>query len=125
MFDLIKDNPILFVLLFLAIVTPSFFVGAVQVVFYLIAALVLLFLILGIWFRYKIRKMQRDMENQAGGGSQQGFQGGFYNFGGRTNARQTKAENDVNIYQQAGSGEKRVSDNVGDYVDFEEVKEKH
>ncbi len=124
MFDFIKDNPILFLLIFLAIVAPSFFVGAMQFIFYIIAAIVLLVLILGLYFRYKIRRIQKDMDNQMRGGGQS-TQGGFYGFGQQYNAgRKTKEEEDVKIFQQRGTGEKKVSKDVGDYVDFEEIKEK-
>ncbi|MFI3281737.1 MAG: DUF4834 family protein [Rikenellaceae bacterium] len=125
MFDFIKDNPIIFLLIFLAIVAPTFFLGAMQVIFYIIAGIILLIFILGLVFKYKIRQFQKNMESQMGGGEQQ-QQGGFYNFGQQNGGRQRRATNDdgdVKIFKQKGVGEKKVSKNVGDYVDFEEVKE--
>ncbi len=124
MFDFIKDNPIIFLLIFIAIVAPSFFVGALQVIFYIVAGIVLLLLIIGLVFRAKIRKIQRDMGQQAGGNGQS-F-GGFYSFGQQHRQRGNKTDqDDVKIYKQKGVGEKKVSKDVGDYVDFEEVKENH
>ncbi len=125
MFDWIKDNPIFFVLIFLAIAAPQFFVGAMQVIIYIVCGVVVLFLILGLLLRAKIRRLQREAEQQMGGGQNFGGQ----NFGGAfyTNQRRTKSqdkEGDVNIFTQKGAGDKKVSRNVGDYVDFEEVKEK-
>ncbi|MFR9503656.1 MAG: DUF4834 family protein [Rikenellaceae bacterium] len=120
MLNWIKDNPIFFLLIFLAIVSPSFFFGAMQVVFYIIFGIVVLMLILGLIFRAKIRAMQKEMEER---GAQGGFYSSFQQRGSRSSNTRSD-EGDVNIFQQGGAGEKKVSENVGDYVDFEEVKEK-
>jgi hypothetical protein len=65
--------------------------------------------------------MSRKMEDQARGQSQQG---GFY---GRTNTQSDygrSAEGEVRVHTTSEQPQKRVNENVGDYVDFEEVKEK-
>ncbi len=123
MLNWIKDNPIFFLLIFLAIAAPSLFVGAMRVIFYIVLGVVLLLVILGIIFRVKIARIQRDMQDQMGG--QRGGQrtqswGGFYTKGGQQQGEQKER---VKIYQNQGAGEKKVSSDVGDYVEFEEVKE--
>lgn len=141
----IERNPIfcLFLLL-VAIVAPALF----KVVGWIILGIIALFLVvLGIgWWR--MRKMQRELNNQfrqtasgAGFGST-GSAGGFGGFGGFSTGgmtleelvRQMQAQADAakrnsanNTNSQTtttttGSTDKRINDKVGDYVDFEEVE---
>ncbi len=120
MFNWIKDNPLFFLLIFLAVAAPSFFFGAMRVIFYIIFGIVILLLILGLIFRAKIRELQKQAEQQMGGGAR-----GFYSSHG-SGSRQggsRQEEGDVNIFSQGAGSEKKVSKDVGDYVDFEEVKE--
>ncbi len=126
MFNFIKDNPILFLLIFIAIASPSLFFGALQVIFYIVAGIVILLMILSLIFKAKIRRLQRDMEEQMGGGTgeSQGSNQAYGSFFGGQNRARSQSDDDVKIYQQSGAGEKKVSEDVGDYVDFEEVEEK-
>lgn len=139
----IERNPLfcLFMLL-VAIAAPALF----KVVGWIILGIIALFLVvLGIgWWR--MRKMQRDLNNQfrqtsggAGFGTSgtSGF-GGFGSFGASGMSleelvRQMQAQadaakrNSANASNQtttttSGSTQKRVNDKVGDYVDFEEVE---
>ncbi len=126
MFNWIKDNPIFFLLLFLAIAAPSLFFGALQVVFYIIIGIIILLFILSLIFRSRIARLQKQMEDQMGGhGANQA--GGRYTWGGFSSGsqgarRQEETEQgDVKIFKQKGVGDKKVSKDVGDYVDFEEV----
>ena len=70
---------------------------------------------------WRMRRFARRMEEQM---RQGGFQGGFDTrgggFGGGGNG--SGREGDVKV-RVGGKRDKRVSDNVGDYVDFEEIKE--
>lgn len=141
----IERNPIfcLFMLI-VAIAAPALF----KVVGWIILGIITLFLIiLGLgWWR--MRKMQRELNNQfrqtasGAGFNGAGSAGGFNGFGGFSTGgmtleelvRQMQAQadaakrNSANANSQttttttSGSTEKRVSDKVGDYVDFEEVK---
>lgn len=143
----IERNPIfcLFLLL-VAIVAPALF----KVVGWIILGIIALFLvILGIgWWR--MRKMQRELNNQfrqtasGAGFNASGSAGGFNGFGGFSTGgmtleelvRQMQAQADAakrnsanNANSQTtttttttGSTQKKVSDKVGDYVDFEEVE---
>lgn len=143
----IERNPIfcLFLLL-VAIVAPALF----KVVGWIILGIIALFLvILGIgWWR--MRKMQRELNNQfrqtasGAGFNASGSAGGFNGFGGfstggmtleelvrqmQTQADAAKRNSANNTNSQtttttttSGSTQKKVSDKVGDYVDFEEVE---
>lgn len=152
----IERNPIFCLfLLFVAILAPALF----KVVGWIILGIIALFLvILGIgWWR--MRKMQRELNDQfrqtasgagfngsgsAGGFNASGSAGGFNGFGGfstggmtleelvrqmQTQADAAKRNSANNTNSQtttttttSGSTQKKVSDKVGDYVDFEEVK---
>lgn len=143
----IERNPIfcLFLLL-VAIVAPALF----KVVGWIILGIIALFLvILGIgWWR--MRKMQRELNNQfrqtasGAGFNGSGSAGGFNGFGGFSTGGMTLEELVRQMHAQAdaakrnsanstnsqtttttttsGSTQKKVSDKVGDYVDFEEVE---
>ena len=142
----IEHNPFLcFFLLIMAILAPAFF----KVVGWIILGIIALFLlILGIgWWR--MRKMQREMNNQfrqtasGAGFNSSGSAGGFNGFGGfstggmtleelvrqmqaQANAAKRNSENNTNSQTTttttSRSTQKRVNDKVGDYVDFEEVE---
>ncbi len=128
MFDFIKDNPITFVVILVAICAPSLFFGALQVVGYIILGIILLMLILGLIFRAKISRLQRQAQEQmrSGAGSQGGFAGGFQGFNTQSRSSQKRGdkEGDVKIFATEQSQKKKVSEQVGDYVEFEEIKEK-
>ncbi|MBP3432674.1 MAG: DUF4834 family protein [Alistipes sp.] len=143
----IERNPIFCIfLLFVAIMAPALF----KVVGWIILGIIALFLaILGIgWWR--MRKMQRELNNQfrqtasGAGFNGSGSAGGFNGFGGFSTGGMTLEELVRQMHAQAdaakrnsannansqtttttttsGSTQKKVSDKVGDYVDFEEVK---
>ncbi len=112
---MIKSNPILWLIIFLAVVAPSFLFGAMKVVFYIIAGLILFFIILGLIFRVKIKSMQSRMEEQMRGGGAGASQTHY-------STRNTSDADDVRIFTTTQTHEKRVRKDVGDYVDFEEIK---
>ena len=62
--------------------------------------------------------MSRKIEDEAR--QQQGFGGGFAG----QNRTRTNNEGEVKVYTTEEATEKRVNDKVGEYVDFEEVKNK-
>ena len=135
-------------LLLIGIFAPALF----KVAGWIILGVVALFLIiLGVGY-LRMRKMQREMEEQmrgmgtgfqgfgSNGGNSTGFQGFSYtNFGGMSlkevvrrmqaeaDARQRGAQQSSGTTSStttSGTTEKRISDDVGDYVEFEEVKER-
>ncbi len=131
MFDMIKSNPILWVIIFLAVVAPSFLLGAVTVVVYIVLGIFLLLFLLSFYFRYKVAKMRKNMEDQMNGGGQTnqtnqnpfGFgQNPFGSGAGANKSQKARDEGDVKVYKTSEVNEKRVSKDVGDYIDFEEIK---
>lgn len=114
----IQRNPLTTIIVVMLIVfAPSAF-GALLVG---VAVVLLLLLAIPIYMLYRVRRMSRKMEDQTRGQSQQR---GSY---GRTNTQSDygrRAEGEVRVHTTSEQPQKRVNENVGDYVDFEEVKEK-
>ncbi|MFI3259843.1 MAG: DUF4834 family protein [Rikenellaceae bacterium] len=115
MFDFIKNNIFLWIFIFLLVVAPSFLFGAMQIFGIIILALFAIMMIGGYLLRRKIAKMASQQ-----GQNPFGAQGGENPFGGKPSG-----DPKVKIYKTEPSSatEKKVSDKVGDYVDFEEIKE--
>lgn len=114
----IQRNPLTtIIIVMLMVFAPSAF-GALLVG---VAVVLLLLLAIPIYMLYRVRRMSRKMEDQA---REQSQQRGFY---GRTNTQSDygrSAEGEVRVHTTSEQPQKRVNENVGDYVDFEEVKEK-
>lgn len=134
----IRRNPLtVTIVIMLAIFAPSLFGAAL--IGLLIGALILLIGPLIMLWRVmrQMRRVERDAQSR---NSQQGFGGfrGFYtNFDGNTGGYNGSAgqssggrakcnpnEGEVKIYTTSEQPQKRVSESVGDYVEFEEVKPK-
>ena len=116
----IKRNPLTCILLvMIAVFAPGLF-GAIFIGIGIVVLLLLAIPIIGI---FKLRRMSRKIEDEArqqqdfGG---QGFGGGF---SGQNRTRNSN-EGEVKVYTTEEATEKRVNDKVGEYVDFEEVKNK-
>lgn len=111
----VKRNPLTCILLvMIAVFAPSLF-GAI---FIGIAIVALLLLALPIFGLLKLRRMSKKMEQES---RQQGFDG----FDARQNrSSRPKNEGEIKVYATSDANEKRVSDEVGEYVEFEEVKDK-
>lgn len=112
----VRRNP-LFVLciVVLALVAPALLRGVASFILYLFFGFVLLVGVLALLLRWRVWRVQRDMEKQFG----RGFRAGDP-FAGR---QRRSREGDVRVHKTAGAPEKRVSSDVGDYVDFEETKD--
>jgi len=107
----VRRNPIFcLVMLILALGAPSLLAGIAAVVLYAVLGVILLALVFSLLLRWRIYKLHRHMEDSFGENP----------FGPRRPAEER--EGDVKIYRRRDAGEKRVSDRVGDYVDFEEEK---
>ena len=110
----IKRNPLTCILLvMIAVFAPGLF-GAIFIGIGIVVLLLLAIPIIGI---FKLRRMSRKIEDEAR--QQQGFGG----FSGQNRSR-TNNEGEVKVYTTEEATEKRVNDKVGEYVDFEEVKNK-
>ena len=102
----VRRNPIFcLVILILAIGAPSLLAGIASVVLYIILAVVVLMVVVSLVLRWKIAKLADNLDRQSD-----------ENDGGR------RREGDVQIHMNADAAGKRISDEVGDYVEFEEEK---
>lgn len=115
---LIQRNLLTIIILLLLIV---FAPGVFRILAIILLAGVLFIMAIPLILTWRMRRFTRRMEEQM---RQGGFQGGFDTrgggFGGGGNG--SGREGDVKV-RVGGKRDKRVSDNVGDYVDFEEIKE--
>ena len=119
----VQRNP-LFVLcvIVLALVAPALLRGVAAFIVYVFFGFVLLVGLLALLLRWRIWRVQRDMEKQFGRGFR--ADGSAYAAGDPFARRQRRGrEGDVQVRKTSGAPEKRVASDVGDYVDFEETKE--
>ncbi len=116
----IRRNPLTVLLIVvLAVGAPALMRGVVAFIFYFIFGVILLGLILSLVLRWRILKMQSQM-----GGQFSQSQGGARGPGGYGRSRQsrTDAEGEVRVHVTDEIPEKRIAEDVGDYVDFEETR---
>ena len=114
---LIQRNLLTIIILLLLIV---FAPGVFRILAIILLAGVLFIMAIPLILTWRMRRFARRMEEQM---RQGGFQGGFDTRGGGFGGGNgSDREGDVKV-RVGGKRDKRVSDNVGDYVDFEEIKE--
>ena len=102
----VQRNPLtVLVILILAIAAPALLKGVALFFLYVVMSILILAVALILVFRWRMNKVRRQMEEQFG----EGFDP--RNFG------------EVKVRKTSGAPEKRVSKDVGDYVEFEETKE--
>ena len=120
--EFVRRNPIFtLIVVVLALTAPALLKGIALFVLYLVLGFLVLIFALSLLFRWRIRRVQRQMEEQFGAG---GFGGA--GFGGARGARtesRREQEGEVKVYRTSETPEKRVSESVGDSVEFEETKE--
>ena len=107
------------ILLLLIIFAPLFF----KIIAGVLLAGILLIVALPFIMMWRVKRMARRMEEQMRQG-QGGFYGGFdFRQGGfgQSGSASRKTDGDVKVHV-GGARDKKVSDDVGDYVDFEEIK---
>lgn len=118
----VQRNPLTtLVILILALGAPALLKGIAIVILYILMGLILLVVALVLLFRWRIYKMRKQMEEQFG----RGFdprQGGFGTPFTGEEPRHRGREGEVRVHKTPGAPEKRVSKDVGDYIDFEEEK---
>lgn len=112
----IRNNPLTVTfIVMLAVFAPSLF-GSILIgllIFGVIIMAVPLFMF------FKLYRMSRKVEKQAKSQSQQGY----YTRQEYRSSQSRNDEGEVKVYTTSQQQEKRVSEDVGDYVDFEEVKD--
>lgn len=119
---LVRRNPLtVLTIVLLGLLAPALLRGIALFILYFIMFLILLVIVGVLLFRWRVVRIQRQMEEQFGAGPGASHNGGFYRDA-RAGAR-TEREGDVKIRRTSAAPGKRVSDHVGDYVDFEETKD--
>ena len=115
----VQRNPLtVLVILILAIAAPALLKGVALFFLYVVMSILILAVALILVFRWRMNKVRRQMEEQFG----EGFDP--RNFGGQGFGEPRKGrEGEVKVRKTSGAPEKRVSKDVGDYVEFEETKE--
>lgn len=113
----VSRNPLTTIIIVMLLVfAPSFF-GALLIG---VVVLVLILLAIPLFMLFRLRRASRNFQEQARHESQQSYSQRKYNQQGYS---QPKSEGDVKVHATTQQPQKRVNDNVGDYVEFEEVKE--
>lgn len=110
----VSRNPLTtIIIVMLMVFAPSVF----GVLFVGVIVFLLLMLAIPAFMLYRLRRASRNMEEEARRTSQQRQSHQYY---GR---QETKNEGEVKVHSTTQQPPKRVNENVGDYVEFEEVNE--
>ena len=113
----VSRNPLTTIIIVMLLVfAPSFF-GALLIG---VVVLALILLAIPLFMLFRLRRASRNFQEQARHESQQSYSQREYTQQGYS---QPKSEGDVKVHATTQQPQKRVNDNVGDYVEFEEVKE--
>ena len=113
----VSRNPLTTIIIVMLLVfAPSVF----GVLFIGVIVLLLLTLAIPAFLLFRLRRASRNFQEQARHESQQRYSQREYTQQGYS---QPKSEGDVKVHATTQQPQKRVNDNVGDYVEFEEVKE--
>lgn len=119
--EFVRRNPVTcLIIIVLAIGAPALLKGIAMFALYFVLGCALLVLILVSLFRWRVYKVRKQMEEQFGRDAQNPFGNPF----GNMRREEPVREGEVKIYKTADTPEKKVSKDVGDYVEFEEEKEK-
>lgn len=114
----VRRNPLLTTtIVMLALFAPWVLKGVAAFVLYFLLAIFLFGLLLVAMLRWRIYKMQRQMNEQF---QNQTHSQGYNNRQWQGSATQNEGE--VKVYRTSETPEKRISSDVGDYVEFEETK---
>lgn len=87
-----------------------------SVVFYILLGIAVLVLAGVLFLQYKLNRIRRQME-------QNGQSSRTYTWGSRAERQQTKQDGEVTVQQTRAAAEKVVSNQVGDYVEYEDIHE--
>jgi hypothetical protein len=113
----VSRNPLTTIIIVMLLVfAPSVF----GVLFIGVIVLLLLTLAIPAFLLFRLRRASRNFQGQTRHESQQSHSQREYTQQGYS---QPKSEGDVKVHATTQQPQKRVNDNVGDYVEFEEVKE--
>ena len=111
-----KNTPLfVFVILALAVAAPSL----LGYMLYAILGLVVLGLVAFGILAWRMQRVQREVMDQF---RKQGEKSGHQQYSYRSSRHKAQNEGDVSIHATTAMPEKRISDDVGEYVDFKEEK---
>lgn len=114
--NFVKRNPLFCVLVItLALTAPSLLKGLAAFVLYAFLGIFIFGLVLVLIMRRRVSRVHQRMEEQF----RQAAQGGHRSNPG---AQRPANEGEVKVYRTSETPEKRIADDVGDYVEFEETK---
>ncbi len=114
----VERNPVFCLLMLLcAVVAPWLFKSVLTILMYVVLAFVVVGLVIFGSMAWRLRSIRRQMREGMGSNAGGKAWGGFARERGADRGR----DGEVKVHRTAGARRKRVSDNVGDYVDFEEV----
>lgn len=118
-----KSNIFTWILLLLLLLILLGYVSlgdVLGVIFSILGGLVLLGLVGLLVIRYRIRRLQRRMEQEAGqgGAAYRTYTWGF----GQERRKENRRDGDVTV-ERTATPRKKVSREVGEYVDYEDVEE--
>ena len=115
----VQRNPLtVLVILLLALGAPALLKGIATMILYAILGLLLFGVLLLVVFGWRVRSMQRRMEEQL---NDRFGRNGQQTASSWSRASSRGREGEVHVYKTSETPEKRVSKDVGDYVDFEET----
>lgn len=118
-FSFIQRNLLTIVILLLLIV---FAPGVFRFIAIVLLIGMLVLISIPLLLAWRVRRIARKMEEQMRQG-QGGFYGGFYTHTNEQNARGSSSNSNGDVKVHVGGAlDKKVNDQVGDYVDFEEIK---
>ena len=109
--NFIKENPLTTLFIVMMMVFAPQLVGGMLIGLLILVGVLLLIPIISL---FRLRRLSRRMEQEQKSHRQYTHQ--------QHHKQQQSREGEVNVYSTSERPQKRVSDNVGDYVDFEEVK---
>lgn len=107
-------NYILLLLLVLLVFGVISFGDVLNVIFYIFMGIVILVLLGVLFFRYRINRLRREMENQGAAGSSRSR---------RRSSTGEKPDGEVTVEHTTASQTKVVNTKVGEYVEYEDIEE--
>ncbi len=117
-------------MLFILVVSPSLFVGVFQVIAVIVAVIFMIVIVGVLYLRWKIYRIQKGARGAANGANGTGsnpyesfFRSAQNSTQGANRGSASRPTEEGNVRVVAQQNQKKVSDDVGEYVEFEEVKE--
>lgn len=126
--NFVRRNPLTVLLIVvLALTALALLRGLATLMLYLVLGFVIFIVVVLAMMRWRLYKVQQQVRRQFDE-QQRNATGGFWSFHGSTTQGQQRhaasTEGEVKIRKSGATPEKRISEDVGDYVDFEETKNK-